>query len=228
MRQKTEKSFFKKRSKRAAAWLLALAALFLLGACSKKQTEQVSLYDQGMAIVGLMEEIVGNEAYGAMMTGSQEIAELAGQLAAGDYTKPSAVYELAFPPMKDMMARYGETDMLDGLSDDLQQYLNDRLQSALITQFNALGGTEVLAATSVYTVGRTFVSEELEENKVYIYTFSDGYPIAVTFVAGEEHSVSASGSFLMAGEKEASFEEIEEAMQSLFGENCTIQKLELP
>ena len=212
---------------------LIVSVVLFLGACSKK--EQTSLYDQGMEIVGLMVEMVNNKAYGEMLTGSPEVAETAEKIAAGSYTKPSAVYEIVFPSMEEMLAVYGETEMLEGLSENLTRHLNNRLQSAVMTQFNAQGGANSLAAASIYTAGKTFVSEELKENKVYFYTFDQGSPIAVTFVAGEDHSVSATGGFLLtwndgtSGEEPETFttEELQEMLQAVFGENCSVQKLDL-
>ena len=54
-----------------------------------------------------------------------------------------------------------------------------------------------LAAASVCTSGKTFVSDEISESVIYLYTFDDARPISVTFTCGEDNTVSASGMFMM-------------------------------
>lgn len=55
------------------------------------------------------------------------------------------------------------------------------------------------------------------ENPIYLYTYENGNPVAVTFIAGEDGAVSASGTFVIcdaltfesAEDVEAFFEEVE-------------------
>ena len=52
-------------------------------------------------------------------------------------------------------------------------------------------------ASSVCTVGKTFVNENATEDVIYLYTYENALPVAVTFTIGEDQAVSASGVFVM-------------------------------
>ena len=79
-----------------------------------------------------------------------------------------------------------------------------------------------LAAASVCTAGKTFVHDQAQD-MIYLYVFANSAPVAVTFTVGEDHTVSASGMFVVyddfpcgsAGEIEAFFEELEVHVQLL-------------
>ena len=66
-----------------------------------------------------------------------------------------------------------------------------------MTQINARSGAMTLAASSVCTTGKTFVSNEISEEMIYLYVFDDAAPIAVTFTLGEDNAVNATGNFLL-------------------------------
>ena len=70
-------------------------------------------------------------------------------------------------------------------------------RSSLMTQVNSMAGAETLAATSMCTVSKTFVSENADSDVTYLYTYADAAPVAVSFTVGEDHAVSASGSFVL-------------------------------
>ena len=90
-----------------------------------------------------------------------------------------------------------ELSDLEGVSEELKNYLTQRVIASLMSQINAMSGVENLAASSVCTVGKTFVSENATENVIYIYTYEGTAPVAVTFTLGEDHSVSATGTFIL-------------------------------
>ena len=89
-----------------------------------------------------------------------------------------------------------ELSNLGDASEELKSYLTQRVMASLMSQINAMSGVENLAASSVCTVGKTFVSESATENVIYIYAYEDTAPVAVTFTLGEDHTVSASGTFI--------------------------------
>ncbi len=90
-----------------------------------------------------------------------------------------------------------EIEEVNAISDTLKENVRSRFFSALVTQLNAQGGSRVLAASSICTAGRTFVSTELTEDMTYIYVFEDAVPAAVTFTMGEDAAVSASAAFIL-------------------------------
>ena len=66
-----------------------------------------------------------------------------------------------------------------------------------MTQINGMSGVENLAASSVCKVGKTFVNENANEDVIYLYTYEEAKPIAVTFTVSEDNAVSATGVFVM-------------------------------
>ena len=67
----------------------------------------------------------------------------------------------------------------------------------MITRLNSLGGVDDIAVASLCTVGKTFVNENADGNVIYLYTYDNAVPVAVTFITGDDNSVSANGTFVM-------------------------------
>ena len=157
-----------------------------------------SLYEHGLDIIAMMDEMIRSDFYLDTMSSSQEIEEKASELAQGNYSKPKAVYELTVPTFATLLALLDEEMAgLEELSPELQAQLNTRSASAFITQLNAMEGTTALATSSVFTASKLFVSSALSENTIYLYTFEQGHSIAIVYTPGENNAVSATGYFLL-------------------------------
>lgn len=164
-----------------------------------------------------------------MMTGSSEIQKIADQIKTGDYTTPQAVYKISVPEdiIGSLLTAVGEdTSMLSGMSEVLQGDLNKRMINSIPTQINSTQGVEYLAASSVYTADKTFVSHETEECILYLYTFENSFPVMVTFCPGEDGSMTAHAVFLL-DENLASA--AEQDMEELLGmvyilDGCNIER----
>lgn len=157
-----------------------------------------SLYEQGLDMIAMMDEMIRSDFYRDTMSPSYEIEELASNLALGDYTSPEAVYELSVPEFATLLALLDE-DMtgLETLSPKLQAQLNDKNTSAFITRLNAMEGATAIAASSIFMANKLFVNHELTDNTIYLYTFEKGHSIAIIYIVGENNAVNASGYFLM-------------------------------
>ena len=206
--------------------VLSLLACFLSG-CAVRGGSSRSLYAHGLDVIGLMEEMVKNSSYGEMFgMASGEVETLRVELAAGDYTTPQAVYEITVPDTGKLLALLGENNPLDSFSDSLRTFLNSRAASSLANQLNARQGSAALATASVYMASKTFVSSSLEHNTLYLYTFREGYSVMVSFVAGEDQAVTATGVFLMAEDfSSSSVEQLEELLKGI-GITGAIQEVE--
>lgn len=158
-----------------------------------------SLYEQGMELVGLLDEMVGNDTYGNIFTTSGEIADVLDQLNQGDYTEPNVVYEVKFSEesKKEMLQSLAAETDLSQMSERLQKTLEDKLASTVVSQLNGMSGVSKLAASSICTAHKNFVDETLKENVIYFYMFSDAQPVAVSFTNGENGAVSADAMFVM-------------------------------
>ncbi len=183
-----------------------------------------SLIDQGMDIISMIAEMAASESYFATFSYDQEIQKVAAEAGAGDYSAPSHVYEIHIS--EEQLRLAAGMDFPDLFSEELQKNSINRLVSSIPSQLNGAAGVQALAASSICTAGKTFVSTELNETALYLYVFSDGLPILVSFVPGEGSAVSASGSFLFYdGVPAGSPEQIAEFFSYAIGGEITVTEL---
>lgn len=169
-----------------------------------KQSEISSdktIYEHGLDVVAMLEEIAHSDEYIQAFSGSKDIMNTIKSISKGTYTMPQTVYKITF----DMDNVLKTSDILDleNASDTLITNLKGRVLNSIITGINSRSGVTALAATSVCATGKTFISNELQEEMIFLYTFSDAAPIAVAFTPGENNTVTASGNFLLYDELSA-------------------------
>ena len=188
------------KAKKLFSVLLTLVMTISLCACggtgaSGSNTSDKSLYEQGLGVISLMAEAAQAEEYVGAYTGNPEIMRIIQNVGAGDYTTPKAVYSLSVND-EVLLSMLG-LENLNGISAELKDNLLSRSFGSLITQINGYAGVNNLAASSVLTLGKSFVDSTLAEDVIYIYTFENAFPVAVTFTVGENGAVSAGGNFIM-------------------------------
>lgn len=186
--------------------LLSLfSCFFFLMGCSSDNTpntgtENSSLYEEGLEVVTLLDEMIHNDTYGQLMTSTPEIESIITPLKEKNYTdSPKEVYQITFS--QDTV--YGllglatsENNEMESASDSLKRDLNQKILASLTTQPNALQGANYLAASSIYTATKVFVNPQLQEDTLFIYLYEDSYPVFVTFSQGEDQAVLATGRFI--------------------------------
>lgn len=179
--------------------LAALIVLmtFLTMGCDKnaKEGNQKSLYEHGIDVIQLMSEMAQSTDYSITYTGNESIRDIINDIGKSDYQKVKKVYSISFD--KDTLENMIEPAGIGGISDELKEYTMQRMITAFVSQINAYSGAETLAATTVCTAGKTFVSDELDQDSILIYTFEDAYPAAVTLISGDDSTVSANGVFIV-------------------------------
>lgn len=166
-----------------------------LSACGNNKSNAETLYTQGLEVIQLMSEMIQSEEYIDLYTDNSGIKEIVQNISTGDYTTPKAVYAISIA--NENLAKMVEMNSLVDVSEKLKSFLTQRVFSSLMVQINSMSGAEKLAATSICTVGKTFVNENVKENVIYLYTYDNAVPVAVTFIVGEGQAVSASGAFIM-------------------------------
>ena len=188
-----------KRGKSIIALMLAAAmTLCACGADTGAGQSEKSLYDHGLELAVLLDEMVGNETYMQLHTASDEITAITEPLAGQDHGTPAAVYQIsATEEGNQMRLQLAEMADLDALPEKLRNIVEQKMYGALATQINALAGAATLAATSVCTAGKTFVNSEITGPVSYLYTYEDAVPVLVSFSTGEDSTVSASAAFLL-------------------------------
>ena len=171
--------------------------VFSLVACGKNENnaKTKSLYTQGLEVVQLMSEMTQSEEYIDLYTDNNDIKTVVQSINTGDYTTPKAVYAISMN--SDNLAAIVEINALSNISKELKAYLTQRIFGSLMVQINGMSGVEKLATASVCTVTKTFVNENVNENVIYLYTYENAVPAAVTFTVGEDQTISASGVFIM-------------------------------
>lgn len=182
--------------KKLMAIVLALVSVFALSGCgSKSNTESQSLYAQGLEVIQLMSEMTRTGEYIDIYTGDSTIKNIIQNIGVGEYSVPKSVYAISIPD--ENLAAMVELSELDNSSKDLKTFLIQKVLGSLMIQINGMAGAENLAASSVCTVGKTFVDENATGDVIYLYTYENALPVAVTFTIGENHAVSATGVFIM-------------------------------
>ena len=201
----------KKAKKIYICALILMLSVFAMTACGKKDDK--SLYEHGLDLADTIVEAAEVEEYWeAMGMRTEEFLEQVENITGGKYKEPQKVYALT-------ISHEGLSNMLedmdldvDELSEELQQLIGNRMFGSLANQVNAREGTNALVVSSVLNASKTFVCDKLESNCMYIYLYKKGTPIAVTFIKGEDGSVSATATILMA---ESLGEDLEEALEDI-------------
>ena len=182
--------------KKTIAFVLVLTIILGLAACgaANEAKESKSLYAHGLEVVSMLSEMTRSENFIGIYTANSEIKDIILALGENSFEQPDAVYAITVP--EDTLTGMAELSNLEGASEGLKSYLMQRVMASLMSQINAMSGVENLAASSVCTVGKTFVSENATENVIYLYVYEGTAPVAVTFTLDEDHTVSATGTFI--------------------------------
>ena len=173
----------------------ALLIIFCLTACEKENTSEDLLYDKGLEVVSLLDEMAKNEDYLNLFTMQPDIKNIVKDIAAGDYTQPESIYKIDIP-LENIDSLYAEVVQSDEMSEGLKRAIERKMRGAVITQIYALGGAVQLAASSILNAGKQFVCEGLETDLMYLYIYEDSAPVAVYFTVDEDYTVYASGNYL--------------------------------
>jgi hypothetical protein len=189
--------------KKLIAFVLALMIVVLgMFGCSNNEssesntkTETKSLYAQGLEVIQMMSEMTRTEEYVDILIGDSNIKTVIQDISTGDYSAPKAVY--AITVSDENLATMAELDSFGNVSKELKNLMKKRIFSSLISQINGRSGIDKLAAASVCTAGKTFVNENATDNVIYLYTYENANPVAVTFTVGEDGAVSANGVFVL-------------------------------
>ena len=162
---------------------------------SNSKTETKSLYAQGLEVIQMMSEMTRTEEYVDILIGDSNIKTVIQDISTGDYSDPKAVY--AITVSDENLATMAELDNFGNVSKELKNLMKKSIFSSLISQINSSSGSEKLAAAGVCTAGKTFVNENATDNVIYLYTYENATPVAVTFTVGEDGAVSAYGVFVL-------------------------------
>ena len=176
------------------ALTIAFALVLSLCACggqNSNTTSSKTLLEHGLDVIATMDEMADSDEYINFYTASKEMAEIVKDIGKGDHSAPTAVYKITIA--KEAMDAWDMLGGLEGLSESLKTAMRQKaFGAALITQINAQNGATTLAATTVCSAGKTFVSTEEDGDAIYLYVYENACPAAVSFVKGEDNTSLAS------------------------------------
>ena len=204
-KQDTENTGKKNGKRRWAACIPAVAA-FALCACGggragTQDAGDISLYDRGLAVIDIMAEMTESEAYIGLTTANDGIRAIIQNDLAGEHEEPEAVYFISIPE-EELRAWWDLAEMEETgeMSQELWTFLRQRILASVPSVINGMAGVEELAAANACMAQKTFAVKNEIQDVTYLYVYEDAAPAAVTFTAGEDGTVSASGTFLLQDE----------------------------
>lgn len=175
--------------------LALIGIVCLCSGCSTQKNDEKSLYAQGIEIVSLMKEMVENEDYLDIYTENEAILQHLSGAGPADPTKPKAVYEISVP--EDELMQLFQLEKNTDFSDSLKSFLKARTYSAFASELNAMGGAELLAASSICTTVKNFISTDFTGNVLYLYLYENSAPVLISFSSNSENIVTATGNFIL-------------------------------
>ena len=195
------------RSKKGICAVLLLTLIFALTGCGEKKR----LVDHGMEVVELIEEAINSKEYVRIYSASEQITRVIEEVAEGDFSELEAVYSIRIN--EDDLLEMADVD-LDDMPESLQKVMKSKMAGSVANMINARSGAEKLATSSIISMGKTFAFKEEVENQIYLYIFEDAKPIMVSFVAGEDKTVSAGGTVIFADDFECdSADDVEDLLR---------------
>ncbi len=186
---------------------LALSMLLLCGctACNRKNTmskdKEEFLLTESIYLTKGMDELADSEEYRSLMASTDNINQVITQIGSQNYQSPLVVYLLEFPDdiLKQMSATLGiESDVLSGVSDNVLEKINYRLNASTFTAIlNSSGGSENLVASSMLTWGKSYQQpKDWSKNTVVLLLYDGNYSSMVSFMQSGEGVISASANFV--------------------------------
>ena len=200
--------------------LLMLVGLVGCSAPSENNTSDKELYDIGMELVKIQEEMIGSDAYKSIM-GVHVSDETMEKMAEGVYDSPSAVYSITLADPDALLNLLTDTDQKywQDLPEVLKEQLKLRVSFATIfTSISSKQGTDAIVIASQYMASKRIETLSLNGEKVFLYVFETGTPVAVSYKNG-----GASSYFLFL-EEAGTLEDIQKVFEPY---QCNVEKLNI-
>lgn len=177
----------------------ALAVLYAASGKSKKSNES-SLVKQGFSLISIMNEKAADEKYVSLVCGSEEMLSIVRNLKIPGNVEDCQIFRLGGDFslfLNALLSGMGGSFDADAFSPQIKKDLGQRFLSGFASMWNGKTvGATWLAIASVLQSEKVFVSKELKEDCVYIFAYKDSYPVAVTFLRGEDNAVKACACYI--------------------------------
>ena len=221
---------------RKTVFLLVLMLLLCaMAGCSNSKeqentkAEKLSLKEQGLKVVRLMNEKIQSDEYQALMgltTSSLAKSEVLKKLREANYDQPENIYRIRFSndDLGNLLKYYRLEEIeLSSMSDELQKTLQKRILGSVFNFLITKEGVERVALQSYFSTDLLFVADEKNIQEIYLYAYPDQYPIAVTITVAEDGAASATGNFVILDDfKAGSEQEVKESLLSKLGDDTEV------
>ncbi len=219
------------RTKTALAFLFLILcpALIFAKPSKKENTKENKLIEQGLKLTSLIKEKAGSKEYIAMFFGPQsQLTEFLPDLTSADYTNPSAVHCLSgdFTQISTLLMSEVQEADFSSISEIMGKDISQRILSVIPNMWNSMSsGPSGIAMANVLSSSSVFVCKELKEDCMYIFSFGEAYPVAVSFLCGEDGAVLAKASIVLDEDFMSSLEEILSEISPESGIKMKIEKI---
>ena len=198
--------------------------LFKVTVTKGKQTAVTDdkLVNTGLAAIKSMKECTTSEIYRKMLFSSDSWMEkMVGTVKAEDVTEPKAIYEVETDYQILLAYLTGESSMpktleeINNEPDSVKAKMERSFFSSIPTMINARQGSEVIAFVSTFSESGNILYETFSGKKSFIYVFENGYPVWVTFMAGDDGIVSYTAQWMYVKD-DAGLSSEEDVIKSLY------------
>ena len=197
-----------------------LSCILLLTLLISCNANPKSLTECGEGVISLMAEMLESEEYKSLYLPAAYDDQV-NMLREGNYSKSIAVYELLISEEELL----DKTINKDELSKELYEYICSSAYVSFASRINQTSGVEAMAVSAVFTAQKTYANKDIDTNRIYLFVFENGCPIAVTFVVDENDSLRVVGHFIMNDEFIAEDENsIKESCEALGIHDVTVKK----
>lgn len=178
-----------------------------------------SLKDRGLEVVGLLNEKLHSEAYTQLVASSAITeSELFQELRQIDFSKVENVYKITFSKesLESLLKLFGEADIeLEPMSDTIKESLQTQMIESFFTSLVAKkSGSMALAVQGTFSAELLFVDPEKDTNSIYLFSYQNAYPVAVSFTRSDDGAVKAKACIVMIKDFKAGT--VDEVKNSLF------------
>ena len=200
--------------------MMVFVMILSFGACHKKEEKvQKTLYEQGLDVISLMVELIHFDDYTEQY--SEYYIEKIQKLGNEDFSTPKKVYEVTIT--KETLLALAELEF-ENSSEQLKGAIANRILGEFITSINGRASVGYFNISKRYKIEKAFINTDMTENVIYIYTYENATPIAVTFTMQEDGAVTAVGNFIM--NKAFSYDSVEEVEQFFSKYAVIVKELE--
>lgn len=186
---------------------LIVLGLFTLVACGNSSEKIVELDEflirEGIALTCDMDELAESEEYMTLMTPSDNVGQIAEEIALQDYNTPTDVYLVELPNdvvLQTMKAFSEEIDIPDNIIEKLKYKVNG---SVFANMINARYGSEMIAATAMTTWGKSYIEPSgWSDNMILIFEYPGEFSSMVSFIKSGDDVISGISVFVKNGDED--------------------------